>query len=99
MKKIMMITGVIALVATMSGCATQTYHINGGSATTPTADKMQNFFVSGLGQTKEMDAAKICGGADKIIKVESKHEFVDGVLGVLTWGIYTPRHAKVYCKK
>jgi len=95
MKKTLTIMALLAI----SGCATQTYHINPGNSSTPTADKMQNFFISGLGQEQEMDAASICGGADKVIKVASKHEFVDGLLGVLTFGLYTPRHAKVYCKK
>lgn len=95
MKKILMVAALLA----MSGCATQTYHINGGSASEPTADKMQNFFISGLGQQKEINAATVCGGADKVVKVESKLEFVDGLLGVLTGGLYTPRHAKVYCKR
>ncbi len=95
MKKIMM----VAALLFMSGCATQTYHINGGSASTPNVDEMQNFFVGGIGQTKELDAAKICGSADKVVKVESKLEPLDVLLGLVTGGIYTPRHAKVYCKR
>jgi len=52
-----------------------------------------------LGQEKELDAATIFGGSDKVVKVESKLEFIDGVLGFLTAGLYTPGHAKVYCRK
>lgn len=95
LKKAILVLAVLAF----SGCATQTYHINKGVSSVPTKDKMQHFFVSGLGQEQEMDAAAVCGGAGNIIKVESKHEFIDGLLGAVTWGIYTPRHAKVYCKK
>ena len=95
MKKIIM----IAAILLMSGCATQTYHINDGAASTPNVDEMQHFFVSGIGQTQELDADKICGGADKVVKVESKLEPLDIVLGLVTGGIYTPRHAKVYCKR
>lgn len=87
---------VIAFAA-ISGCATQTFEINGGGALAPDEEKMQSFFVSGLGQTQEMDAAEICGGADKVAKVESHLNFIDGFLGALTYGIYTPRTAKVYC--
>ena len=61
----------IALLS-LAGCATQTYHINRGSASMPTVNKMQNFFISGLGQEKELDAAAICGGSDNVVKVESK---------------------------
>lgn len=93
----MKIIGVLALSFVLSGCATQTYVINGGGPVEPTKDEMQPFFVSGLGQTKEMDAAEVCGGVDKIAKVESHMSFLNGLLGDLTWGIYTPRQAKVYC--
>lgn len=92
-------TAILLALVAMTGCATQTYHINGSSSSEPTADKMQNFFISGLGQQQEINAASVCGGADKVIKVESKQEPVDILLGMLTAGIYTPRHAKVYCKK
>ncbi len=45
-----------------------------------------------------MDATEIFDGADKILKVSSRLTFLDGFLGVLTQGIYTPRTATVECK-
>ncbi len=95
MKKL---TCIIALAA-LTGCATQTFHVQNGSSTAPSKQTMQPFFVYGIGQTQEMNAAEICGGADKIAKVEVIQNFLDGVLGVVTWGIYTPRTAKVFCMK
>ncbi len=92
---------VIALLlsAVLSGCATQVYSINGGAGSVLAQEKMQAFFVSGLGQTQGMDAAKVCGGADKVAKVESHMSFLNGFLGFISAGIYTPRQAKVYCKQ
>ena len=58
---------------------------------------MQTFFVSGLGQTQTLDAAAVCGGANKVVKVERVTSFLNGVLGILTSGIFTPYDAKVYC--
>jgi hypothetical protein len=55
------------------------------------------FFISGLGQEQVTDAAKVCGGAENVIKVEAQHNFVNGLLGWITFGIYTPRDEKVYC--
>ena len=95
MKKLLCLCAVLIL----SSCATQTYYINGGGGSLPDKEKLQPFFVSGIGQEQEMDAARICGGAHKVAKVESKLNFLDGFLGVITWGIYTPRTAKVYCTK
>lgn len=92
------VVSVIVGSAFLFGCAAQTFNINEGSAAAPTEQKSQHFFISGLGQQQAIDAAKVCGGADKIIKVEAQHTFVNGVLGFVTFGIYTPRDAKVYCK-
>ena len=56
-----------------------------------------HFFVSGIGQKKTVDAAKICGGAENIVKTETQQTFVNGLLGFITLGIYTPLEARVYC--
>ena len=39
---------------------------------------------------KTVDAAKICGGAENIVKTETQQTFVNGLLGFITLGIYTP---------
>ena len=46
------------------------------------------FFVSGIGQKKTVDAAKICGGAENVVKTETQQTFVNGLLGFITLGIY-----------
>ena len=56
-----------------------------------------HFFVSGIGQKKTVDAAKICGGAENVVKTETQQTFVNGLLGFITLGIYTPLEARVYC--
>jgi hypothetical protein len=86
----------LILVATLAACATQTAVINGNTGTVKKED-MQTFFVSGLGQTQTLDAAAICGGADKVVKVERKTSPINILLGALTSGIFTPYDAKVYC--
>ena len=52
-----------------------------------------HFFVSGIGQKKTVDAAKICGGAENVVKTETQQTFVNGLLGFITLGIYTPLEA------
>lgn len=81
----------------MSGCAQQGFNFKNESAGLPTKTITHHFFVSGLAQEKNIDAAGICGGADKVVRTESQLTFVDGMLHVLTFGIYTPREARVYC--
>ena len=42
---------------------------------------------------KTVDAAKICGGAESIVETETQQTFVNGLLGFITLGIYTPLEA------
>lgn len=96
MKKLMM----IALVAAaLSGCAQQTFKINSGVAEKPTQETKQAFFVNGIGQSKTIDAAQVCGGAEKVIRTEVQESGTDVLLRIVTLGIYTPREARVYCAK
>ena len=44
---------------------------------------------------KTVDAAKICGGAENVVKTETQQTFVNGLLGFITLGIYTPLEACV----
>ena len=54
-----------------------------------------SFLVSGIGQKKTVDAAKICGGAENVVKTETQQTFVNGLLGFITLGIYTRLEARV----
>lgn len=95
MKKLSILIALIVL----SGCATQSFMVNNERGVESyTVEKRQNFFVAGIGQEEELDATEICGGSDNIMKVSSRLTFVDGFLGFLTQGIYTPRTATVDCK-
>lgn len=86
-----------SVILLASGCATQSFVVNSQPELTPSQDIMQPFFVDGIGQTQEINAAHICGGADKVAKIETQHTFMNGFLGVISSGIYTPRQARVYC--
>lgn len=94
MKKLIGIT----LVSLLAGCATQTYLVGDQQANTEAAyDEGQTFFVSGLAQTQKVDATQICNGK-QVAKVQTQKTFLNGLLGSLSSGIYTPRQMRVYCK-
>ncbi|MEM7589437.1 MAG: Bor family protein [Myxococcota bacterium] len=86
-------------ISTCFGCATQTFMMRENPPGHPYkhTDKMQHFFVQGVGQEKMLNAAKMCGGVDRIYKVQTKYTFVNWLLAAVTLGIYTPHQAKVYC--
>lgn len=95
MKKLVFVS-LLAILS--SGCATQSYLLSNSGNNTPTYNKMQTFFVSGVGQEKKVNAAEVCGGPDKVFKVQTQITFLNGLLSNLTYGVYTPRQIIVYCK-
>ena len=95
MKKMLLAT--VALLIT--GCTQQTFTVQNKPAVAPKETITHHFFVSGIGQKKTVDAAKICGGAENVVKTETQQTFVNGLLGFITLGIYTPLEARVYCSQ
>lgn len=92
MKKLIM---VVLAAAAISGCAQQSFSVKSGVTVQPQQVTTHHFFVSGIGQTKQIDAAAVCGGADKVVRTEVQQTFVNGLLGFVTLGIYTPREARL----
>ena len=97
MKKMLLAT---ALALLITGCAAQqTFTVqNKPAAVAPKETITHHFFVSGIGQ-ESIILAKICGGAENVVKTETQQTFVNGLLGFITLGIYTPLEACVYCSQ
>ena len=81
MKKMLLAT---ALALLITGCAQQTFTVQNKPAVAPKETITHHFFVSGIGQKKTVDAAKICGGAENVVKTETQQTFVNGLLGFIT---------------
>ena len=93
MKKMLLAT---ALALLITGCAQQTFTVqNKPAAVAPKETITHHFFVSGIGQKKTVDAAL---AAQKMLK-QKQQTFVNGLLGFITLGIYTPLEARVYCSQ
>ena len=96
MKKMLLAT---ALARLLQDVLNQTFTVqNKPAAVAPKETITHHFFVSGIGQ-KTVDAAKICGSAENVVKTETQQTFVNGLLGFITLGIYTPLEARVYCSQ
>ena len=80
-------------------CAQQTFTVqNKPAAVAPKETITHHFFVSGIGQKKTVDAAKICGGApENVVKTETQQTFV--VARFYYFRHYTPLEARVYCSQ
>lgn len=95
MKKLASLMAVVLL----AGCASQSYIVSEPvMKKAPKVNEAQTFFISGLGQTKEINAAQVCGDAANVAKIENQQTFLNGFLHLITWGIYSPRQVRVYCK-
>ncbi|MEZ8824023.1 Bor family protein [Vibrio amylolyticus] len=94
MKKLLLLA---TLSLAVTGCAQQTFVMT-PQESEPAVTESHHFFIDGLAQKKEVDAAEVCHGADQVAKVEVQKTFVNGLLEFVTFGIYSPREARVYCK-
>ena len=95
MKKMLLAT---ALALLITGCAQQTFTVqNKPAAVAPKETITHHFFVSGIGQKKL--SMQPNGGAENVVKTETLQTFVNGLLGFITLGIYTPLEARVYCSQ
>ena len=68
---------------------------NKPAAVAPKETITHHFFVSGIGQKKTVDAAKICGGAENVVKTEIDKHSVNGLLSFIL-NIYT-QHGSAMC--
>ena len=54
-------------------CSTDVYCSKQTGSSSTKGNHHHHFFVSGIGQKKTVDAAKICGGAENVVKTKPKH--------------------------
>jgi hypothetical protein len=95
MKKLWIaITFSIALCTVMSSCYSHKFMIGEGPQTGAMVTQKNSFFLYGLIPGKVSDPQGMAGGAANF-EVTEVQTFVDGLIGVLTLGIYTPTTTKV----
>jgi hypothetical protein len=84
----------IALIGLLSSCYSHKFSVGNGPQTGVEVVETNNFFLYGLIPGKVSDPQKMAGGATDF-EVTEVHTFVDGLLGVITFGIYTPTTTRV----
>lgn len=90
---------IAAIVLSLTGCATQRFDVRQDTQNAPTHDNSQSFWVGGIGQSEDLDAAKVCGAAANVQRVETQLTAGNVGLTILTLGIYSPRQIRVYCTR
>ena len=82
------------LTVFMSSCFRHTFAIGEGPQTGVQVQKNNSFFLFGLIPGNVSDPQEMAGGAQDF-EVTEVQTFVDGLIGLLTFGIYTPSTTKV----
>jgi len=87
------------LVATSAIVVSGCYHavIDTGRAPTgtPNVTPWAHAFIYGLVPPAVTETAKKCPGG--VAKVETRQSFLNGLVGAITWGIYTPMTISYTC--
>ena len=89
-------TAVLAtILATVTGC----YHTTINTELTPSSQVIDvpwaPSFVFGLVPPKTVETAEEC--TNGVARVETEITFLNGLVGAITLGIFTPMHIKVTC--
>ena len=95
MRQFLLSAAVFLGVATNTGC----YHATIISGATPSTDvveqKWASSFLWGIVPPATVDAAAKCPNG--LAKVETQHSFLNGLVAILTFGIYTPIQVTATC--
>jgi len=84
----------------VSSCSTVTIKPEGQSkfVNKPTYLDSKPFYLWGLAGEHRIDVLKICNKKEPL-QMQSQQTFSDGLLTLVTLGIYAPHTAKVWCPK
>ena len=85
-----------ALALLITGCAHDVYCSKQTGSSSTKGNHHPSFLRFELGRRKTVDAAKIVA-AQKMLATENPANILNGLLGFITLGIYTPLEARVYC--
>jgi hypothetical protein len=78
----------------LSSCYSLTYSVGQGPQRGIEVQEKNHYFVYGLASGKTSDPTKMAGDAADY-QVNISHSFVDGLVSLLTLGIYNPTTTKV----
>jgi hypothetical protein len=85
--------GLVAI--TSSGCFHQVVRTGRPAGQTVVDKPWVSTWIWGLVAAKDIDVRAQCPGG--VAVVETEQSFVNGLVGALTLGIYTPMHARITC--
>jgi hypothetical protein len=85
----------LLLLVVMTGCYHAVIDTGAAPGTTVIDKPWANSFIYGLVPPPVLETAAKCPGG--VAKVVTEHSFLNEVVGIITFGIYTPMHITVTC--
>lgn len=86
------------LVLLLAGCSVVSFDVSDEKArNTPHMTGRNDFYIGGVGQEQIIPVMETCRNGISTLKV--KYTFIDGLLAVVTMGIYTPNTYEIYCSR
>ena len=86
----------LGLVIVATGCLEHTYTVGQGAPAGPVVyEEWHNHWLGGLIGNKNLDVDLLCPSGNATI--HNEQSFLNGLVGVLTSGIYTPTTVEVRC--
>ena len=90
MKKVLLnIVTMVSISLMMTSCFTYTAVVGKGSQTGVEVTGKNHFLIQGLAPLSVSNAKQMAGGASDY-DLTVTHTFIDGLIGAITFGIYTP---------
>jgi hypothetical protein len=88
-KNLLKLAFVVALAMTMTSCYTFTATVGKGPQTGTKVVAHNHYVIAGLAPISTANTKELAGDA-KDYSITVTHSFIDGLLNMLTGGIYTP---------
>lgn len=85
---------ILVLSVVLTSCFSQTYTVGSGAKTGLTVKKKNHFLILGLVPLETASPTEMAGETTDYT-VNNQQSFVDGLLGIITFGIYTPSSTSV----
>jgi hypothetical protein len=95
---------ILFILFNIASCATQRFELSSTPIKheqKPIFQDNHTFFLGGVGQKQILDSSqliKYCGSIANVAAVETKRSFLNNILSIITYSIYSPAQYSVYCK-
>ncbi len=94
-KRVAATLGLVTALSAATACFHATVDTGRPAGTTVVQKPWVSTFVFGLVPAAQIDVTRQCPGG--VARVETQQSFLNGLVGAITYGIYTPLHVTTTC--